>query len=204
MKIAVVGLGAIGGLVAARLALAGHDVCGVARGATLDAVRSDGLRLRIDGSEKTATLRVSSDARELGPQDLVVIAFKGPALIESAAALRPLLQAGTIVLPAMNGVPWWFLQAAPTALPSDVAGEPLASVDPGGRIAATLPLAQVLGCVVHLTCSTPEPGVVQHGFGNRLVIGEPAGGQSSRTKAVCELLSHAGFTTEASADIRND
>ncbi|MEO7008374.1 MAG: 2-dehydropantoate 2-reductase N-terminal domain-containing protein, partial [Caldimonas sp.] len=179
MKIAVVGLGAVGGLIAGRLARAGYAVSALARGATLAAVRERGLRLQIDGEELTARVQTSDDAAELGPQDLVVIALKGPALIDAAPMLRPLLGPATTLLPAMNGVPWWFLQSGAAAVVAS--NEPLASVDPGGHIAAALPLAQVLGCVVHLTCSSPQPGVVRHGFGNRLIVGEPAGGASART-----------------------
>ena len=208
MKVTVVGLGAVGGFVAARLAQAGTPVAALARGASLEAVRAHGLRLRMDGRTSSMRIEASDDARTLGERDLVVIALKGPALIDAAPALAPLIGPRTIVLPAMNGVPWWFLQ---TGMPRDAGGAsrsrlqaPLASVDPEGAIAATVPLAQVLGCVVHLTCSTPEPGLVQHGFGQRLIIGEPAGGASERTRAVCDLFACAGLTAEPSADIRRD
>jgi 2-dehydropantoate 2-reductase len=213
MKITVVGLGAVGGLIAARLARAGARVAALARGATLAAVREHGLKLRMDGAETRATVNASDDARALGPQDLVVIALKGPALVEAAPSLAPLLGPETIVLPAMNGVPWWFLQTgAGVRPPNDGGGSgghaslaaPLQSVDPGGRIAASLPLERVLGCVVHLTCSCPEAGVVQHGFGQRLIVGEPAGGTSQRVRAVCEALAGAGFSAEPSTDVRKD
>lgn len=207
MKIAIVGLGAIGGFLAARLAAAGHDVSALARGATLAALREHGVRLRSAGGTQTSQRVAASDsAAALGPQDLVVIALKGPALIGVAPTLAPLLGPATLVLPAMNGVPWWFLAADARA--SAAAGaEPLASVDPGGRVAAALPLERVLGCVVHLTCSSPAPGVVQHGFGERLIVGEPSGdpgAASPRTRAVCEALTGAGFQAEASADIRRE
>ena len=208
MKIAVVGLGAVGGLMAARLARAGLPVSGLARGATLTAVRDMGLRVQEGGQETVARLPVSDDPAVLGPQDLVVIALKGPALTVAAESLRPLLAERTIVLPAMNGVPWWFMRTmharngAVEKAPSVDA--PLASVDPDGRIERSLPLSQVLGCVVHLTCSSPEPGLVKHGFGQRLIIGEPAGGASARTESVCRTLGEAGFVAEPSADIRTD
>jgi len=207
MKIAIAGLGAIGGLLAARLAAAGHTVSALARGATLAALREHGVRVRSAGGAETAQRIAASDsAAALGPQDLVVIALKGPALIDVATTLAPLLGPQTLVLPAMNGVPWWFLSADARA--SAAAGaEPLASVDPGGRIAAALPLERVLGCVVHLTCSSPAPGVVQHGFGERLIVGEPSGdpgAASPRTRAVCAALGDAGFQAEASADIRRE
>jgi 2-dehydropantoate 2-reductase len=204
MKIGVVGLGAVGGLIAGRLARAGFPVAALARGATLAAVGRDGLSVRESGQQWHAPIRASADPRELGPQDLVIVALKGPALIDVAASLGPLLGRQTIVLPAMNGVPWWFLQAgvSPDATPTLRA--PLVSVDPGGRIGAALPFEHVLGCVVHLSCSSPAPGVVQHGFGNRLIVGEPAGGASPRTEAVCAALAAAGFSAEPSADIRTD
>ena len=202
MKIAVVGLGAVGGLIAARLAAAGHEVSALARGATLAAVRAHGLRLVVGGQETTAAVNASDDARTLGAQDLVVIALKGPALADAGASVQPLLGPQTVVMPAMNGVPWWFLQTLPAGSP--VADRRLASIDPDGRIAAALPLESVLGCVVHLTCSSPEPGVIRHGFGDRLIVGEPAGGASARSTRVCEALAGAGFTAEASTDIRYD
>ena len=202
MKMAVVGLGAVGGLIAVRLAAQGHRVCGLARGATLAAVREHGLRLQAGADTETARIEVDADARRLGPQDLVVIALKGPALADAAASLQPLLGPSTIVMPAMNGVPWWFLDGAPPEAP--LGDRRLASVDPDGRIAAALPLERVLGCVVHLTCSSPAPGVVRHGFGNRLIVGEPRGGVTPRVEAVCQALAGAGFEAEASADIRRD
>lgn len=204
MKITVVGLGAVGGLIAARLALAGHEVSALARGATLNAVRAQGLRLRMGASDQVANLAASDDAHALGAQELVVIALKGQALPDVAPTLRPLIGAHTVVLPAMNGVPWWFLLTPALSRRLTPAQQQLSSVDPQGTVAATLPLAQVLGCVVHLTCSQPQPGVVLHGFGDRLIIGEPAGAVSERVARVAEVFACAGFQAEPSADIRRD
>jgi 2-dehydropantoate 2-reductase len=201
MKIAVVGLGAVGGLLAARLSSSGQAVCALARGATLAAVRSHGLRLVMNGVQTNVPIAVSDDARDLGPQDLVVVALKGPSLATAAQALQPLIGAQTVVMPAMNGVPWWFLDTAPAALP--LTERRIATIDPDGRIEALLPLRRVLGCVVHLTCSSPEPGLVRHGVGDRLIVGEPTGGPSGRTDAVCAALTQAGFAAEASTDIRH-
>ena len=198
MKIAVVGLGAVGGLIAVRLAQAGHTVSAVARGATLARVRERGLLLDAGGSTVAMPIAVSDDAHLLGPQDLVVIALKAPALPQVLDGIEALVGDDTILLPAMNGVPWWFMPAA------EPQARPLASVDPGGRLLARLPLARVLGCVVHLTCSSPEPGRIKHGVGDRLIVGEPAGGESARVAAVCAALAAAGFQAEASADIRRD
>jgi 2-dehydropantoate 2-reductase len=140
----------------------------------------------------------SDDASSLGAQELVVIALKAPALAEVAPTIAPLLGPETVLLPAMNGVPWWFL---PAALPDE---PPLASVDPGGTLLARLPLARVLGCVVHLSSSSPAPGRVRHGVGERLIVGEPSGGKSARLSAVCAALASAGFRVEASSDVKKD
>ena len=174
--VAIVGAGAIGGLIGAKLASAGRaDVTALARGDTLFALRQHGWRLRTSDGLVQAPARASADAADLGPQDLVIVAVKGPALTQVARAIAPLLAPHTVVLPAMNGVPWWFC-----ANLDGPARGPLESVDPGGRIAAALPLERVLGCVVHLTCSSPEPGLIRHGFGDRLIVGEPGGSPPER------------------------
>jgi 2-dehydropantoate 2-reductase len=199
MKVCVAGLGAVGSLMAARLALAGHDVSALARGATLAAVRERGLALVSSlGERRVARIEVSNSAADLPPPDLLLVAFKGRALAADAPVLAPLVGAHTTVLPMMNGVPWWFLRTR------DPEAAALASVDPLGRVAATLPLAQTLGAVVHLTCVATAPGEVRHGFGERLIVGEPAGGLSTRAEAVAAALERAGFEVERSDDIRRD
>lgn len=201
MKICIYGAGAIGGLIGARLA-ASHaaEVSAVARGATLAALQRDGWRVRTpEGDETRAPARAVADPAELGAQDVVVIAVKGPALAEVAARLGPLLGPDTIVLPAMNGVPWWFAAGAPAL------GEaPLESVDPGGRIGAAIPLARVLGCVVHIAAATAAPGVVAHRMGRTLIVGEPGGGVSARVEALAGVLERAGLEVQQSADVRRD
>ncbi len=209
MKITLAGLGAVGGFVAARLALANakngaHKISALARGVTLQALRERGLMLRMAGHEWPVSLDGTDDPRALGVQDLVIVAVKGQSLAGLAATLAPLIGPQTVVMPAMNGVPWWFLQTPAMAGRLPAEERQLASIDPQGRIAAALPLARVLGCVVHFASSSPEPGVVQHGFGDRLIVGEPAGGASPRVDAVAALLREAGFTVETSADIRRD
>lgn len=199
MKVCIIGAGAIGGLLGARLAAAGTDVCALARGATLQALRDHGWRLKSPGGDVLAPARASQRPEELGPQDLVIIAVKGPALTSVAETLAPLLGPQTTVLPAMNGVPWWFCQGVP-----GFGSAPLDSVDPGGTIGAAIPFGQVLGCVVHISASSPEPGLVVHKTGNGLIVGEPAGGPSERARAVAAVLAGAGFETTASADVRHD
>jgi 2-dehydropantoate 2-reductase len=209
MKIAVVGLGAVGGFIAARLALASaagtaHTISALARGPTLQALRERGLTLRMAGQVQGVPLVATDEPRALGVQDLVIVAVKAPALAGVATTLAPLIGAETVVLPAMNGVPWWFLQTPAMAERLRADERQLASIDAQGSIAAALALPQVLGCVVHFACSSPQPGVVQHGFGERLIIGEPAGGASTRVEAVAAALREAGFAVEASTDIRRD
>jgi len=200
MKVCIVGAGAIGGFIGTRLAAAGQaQVSAVARGATLDALRRHGWRLNMAGATLQAAARASDSAAELGVQDLVVIAVKGPALAQVAQGIAPLLGPHSVVLPAMNGVPWWFCQGLP-AFP----GGALQSVDPGGRIAAAIPFEQVLGCVVHASTSVLEPGLVQHKVGQGLIIGEPAGGQSERAHAVVDLLARAGFDVTLAENVRYD
>jgi 2-dehydropantoate 2-reductase len=200
MKVCIYGAGAIGGFIGTRLASTGScSVAAVARGATLQALREQGWRLRQAGALLQAPAQAVADPRELGVVDLVVVAVKGPALAEVAQRIGPLLGRDTVVLPAMNGVPWWFAQSTPA-----LAGEPLRSVDPDGAIAARIPWAQVIGCVVHASTFTPEPGLVEQRMGQGLIIGEPAGGASARVRRLGELLRSAGFDTTESENIRKD
>ena len=200
MKVCIVGAGAIGGLIGARLAAeAGADVSALARGETLEALNANGWRLRQGDRLVTASARASSDAAELGAQDLVVIAVKAPAMATIAAQIGPLLKPDTIVLPAMNGVPWWFSQEL-----EGLGDRPLESVDPGGAISGAIPLRHVIGCVVHLSAATTEPGLVQHRSGMGLIVGEPDGSSSERLGRLHALLTTAGFDVTSSPRIRHD
>ena len=200
LDVCIVGTGAIGGFLGARLAAAGEaNVSALARGATLAALREHGWRLEQGGERTAVPVTASDDARTLGPQHVVVVAVKGQALPAVAPAIAALLGEETIVLPAMNGVPWWFCDGVPA-----MGDAPLASVDPDGTIAAAIPLARVLGCVVHASTTSPEPGLVRHVRGQGLIVGEPAGGKSGRAARVATLLAHAGFDVSVSADIRYD
>lgn len=200
MKVCIVGAGAIGGFIGARLAAAGNaQVSAIARGATLQALRTHGWRLRQADGLLQAPVSASGEAGELGEMDLVVIAVKGPALPAAAAAIAPLLGPHTIVLPAMNGVPWWFCQGV-----AELGDAPLDSVDPGGQVSAAIARRRVLGCVVHASAASVEPGLVQHKMGQGLIIGEPDGGASARASQVAGLLQDAGFELTLSARIRDD
>ncbi len=204
MDICIYGAGAIGGWLGARLAaqaaLDGQSrISAVARGATLASLQRLGWRLQSPDGDACLPCRASAEPAELGPQDLVVVAVKGQSLGEVAARIGPLLAGHTLVLPAMNGVPWWFGAQAPA-----LADAPLASVDPGGRVAAAVPLAQVIGCVVHASAASPEPGLVLHRMGRGLILGEPGGGVSERVLALAALFGRAGIDASVSADVRKD
>ncbi|HLL09554.1 MAG TPA: 2-dehydropantoate 2-reductase [Rubrivivax sp.] len=201
-KVCIVGAGAIGGFIGARLASSGlAQVSALARGATLSALREQGWRVNGPAGLLQLPARASDQAADIGVQDLVIIAVKGPALTQVAQGIAPLLGPQTVVLPAMNGVPWWFCQAVPGFAGK---GQGLHSVDPGGHIAAALPFEHVLGCVVHVSASTAEPGLVQHKVGQGLIVGEPAGGRSPRAQAVVDLLASAGFDATHSDNVRYD
>ena len=201
-KVCIVGAGAIGGFIGARLASSGlAQVSALARGATLSALREQGWRVNGPAGLLQLPARASDQAADIGVQDLVIIAVKGPALTQVAQGIAPLLGPQTVVLPAMNGVPWWFCQAVPGFAGK---GQGLHSVDPGGHIAAALPFEHVLGCVVHVSASTAEPGLVQHKVGQGLIVGEPAGGRSPRAQAVVDLLGSAGFDATHSDNVRYD
>jgi len=200
MKTCIVGAGAIGGFIGTRLAASGRaQVSAVARGLTLDALRRHGWRMDTKEGRVHAPAIASEHAADLGVQDLVIIAVKGPALTRVARGIAPLLGPHTLVLPAMNGVPWWFCQGL-----ADFPGGALQSVDPAGEIGAAIAFERVLGCVVHASTSTTEPGLVQHRMGQGLIIGEARGGRSERAQAIVELLAHAGFEATQSADVRYD
>lgn len=200
MRIAIAGAGAIGGWLGVQLADRGHDVGVLARGETLAALRAGDWRLLVGDETRSARVTASDDAADLGRQDVVFVTVKGPALPDLAPRLRPLLGDETIIVPMMNGVPWWFLLNGAGELPA----MPLRSVDPTGSIAASLPVEQVLGCVVHASAAVQAPGVVRLNAGNRLILGEVDGGLSPCLAAVADLLADAGFHVDRSADIRYD
>ena len=204
-KICIYGAGAIGGWLGARLAAQGAAVSAVARGATLAALRTHGLRLREAGAdgavaERAFAVQASDSPFDLGPQDLVIVAVKAPAMAEVARAIAPLLGPDTAVLTAMNGVPWWFFEGFGGAL----AGTALQAVDPTGEIARAVPARHVIGCVVHASCAVNAPGVIRHHFGNGLIIGEPSGQDTARVQALAALLERAGFAATVSPQIQKD
>src|SRR5262245_55496030 len=191
MKICVYGAGAVGGLIAAWLQRSGHDVSVVARGANLEAIASrGGLRVRdgASGEVRSHAVKAASDPARLGPQDYVILAVKAQSLPEVADSIGALVGPGTSIITAMNGVPWWFFDR----LAFGGGKLRLESLDPGGRLARAMPTDRIVGCVIHLAASTPEPGLVSHNMGRRLILGEPGGRNGMRTKNVADALSAAG------------
>jgi 2-dehydropantoate 2-reductase len=202
MKICIYGAGAVGGMMAGWLRRAGFDVSVVARGENLTALRAKGLRIRTRETGEVATLdvRAEEDPAKLGPQDCVVVAVKGQALAAVARGIGPLLGPGTTLVTAMNGVPWWFFDR----LAFGGGKLHLDSLDPGGILRRALPTERIVGCVVHLAASTPEPGLVSHNMGRKLIIGEPGGRNGERTRAVGDALDKAGFECVRSGFIEKD
>jgi 2-dehydropantoate 2-reductase len=206
MKVCIYGAGAIGGWIGVHLAQTGHDVSVVARGATLEALQKNGLQCVQTQSPEArlkAKVKVSALPADLGTQDLVVVAVKAPAMADVAQGIAPLLGPNTMVLTAMNGVPWWFFQGFGDKLQ----GATLNTIDPDGHIAKAIPAHHVVGCVVHSSCSLDGPGVVRHHFGQGLILGEPAeqnGKVSTRVQQLVADLQAAGFNASASAQIQKD
>ena len=190
MDIGIIGAGAIGGWIAARLALAGNRVAVLARGATLKALET-GITLSQKGKEETAEVRASDDPARLGTKDLLVIAVKAPALSEAVQRAGAMIGPDTLVMPMLNGVPWWFL-----------GDQRLDSVDPDGGIAAALPYGQLVGCVVHAACRRIAPNSVDVVHADKLIIGEPSGGTSDRVTGLFALLDRAGLRPDVTSNVR--
>ena len=190
MNICIVGAGAIGGWIGARLALAGHDVSLVARGDTRSAIDREGLLLTDLGDTRCVAVATADDPSAFGVQDLVVLAVKAPTLPQIARSLEALVAPRTQIIPMLNGIPWWFT------------GDPLWSVDPDLAIADALPIEQVAGCVVHASCFRDAPNHVVVNHADKLILGEPSGGASNRIDELCILFENAGIRCEPSEDVR--
>src|SRR5262249_1672455 len=188
-RVCIIGAGAIGTFIGVRLARTGCRVTALARGATAASLRAHGFRLAMDGAVVSAPVAVVDDTRGVGEQGPVVLAVQGPAPAGGAARVPAALGWETMSLTAMNGVPWWFFQAMAGAC----GGLQLRSVAPAGRIAAAVPPRHIIGGVVHATCSVIEPGLVQHGFGNGLILGGPGGSRSPRLEALAAPPTAAGL-----------
>jgi 2-dehydropantoate 2-reductase len=200
MKIAVIGAGAIGGLVGAKLALAGEELTFVVRGANLAAIRADGFRLiEHDGAERVArAVRATDRYDELGPQDLVILAMKAHQVEAVAADVPKLFGPETLVVTMQNGIPYWYFHRHGGMLENTV----VRSVDPDGTVSARIPAERVIGCVVYPASELVAPGVVRHIEGDRFPVGELDGATTPRVQRVADCLAHAGFKSPVLPDIR--
>lgn len=201
MRICVVGAGAIGGLLAGRLALAGNDVRVLARGESLAAINERGITIvEPDGERLVASsVRGSSDAASLGGQDLVLLCVKAHQLAEVAGAIPRLFAADTVVLTLQNGIPWWFF----SKFPGPFEGHRLSSLDPDGVIERSIPADRVLGSIAYPAAERDAPGVVRLVEGDRFPVGELDGEVSERAGAVAGVLTAAGFTSKVLRDVRS-
>ena len=200
MKIAIIGAGAIGGYVGAKLALAGEDVTFMVRGANLAAIRENGMKLILnDGSEQVAhTVQASNDYAACGPQDVVVLAMKANQVEAVARDVPQLLGPDTVVVTMQNGIPYWYFHQHGGALQ----GKSLDSVDPGGTIFRHISPARVLGCVVYPASELVAPGIVRHIEGDRFPLGELDGSSSGRVQRVSQCFINAGFKAPVVDNIR--
>jgi 2-dehydropantoate 2-reductase len=202
MKVGIVGAGAIGGVLGGRLAARGHEVSQGARGDHLEAIRRAGLKLvdHVGDASGAYRLAASDEPADFGAQDLVIIALKAHAIGGMLPRLRTLVADDTIVVPAINGLPWWYFYREP----GPHQGRRLRTLDPGGTMFADLDCRHIVGCVVHVAAEVRAAGEVHHTGGRRLVLGEPANSASERLQQICALLDDAGLEAQPSERIRLD
>jgi 2-dehydropantoate 2-reductase len=196
LRICIAGAGAIGGVLAYRLAAFGHDVHVLARGETLAAIRRTGLQLNSD-----AAIHVpASEQADGGPADVVFIAVKAHSVASILAAITPIIGPRTLVVPMLNGIPWWYF----AGLPAPTGGRIVQAVDPDGHINAALDWKTIIGAVIYITAEAAAPGRVVADPPYRLILGEPQGGMTDRLAHLCAALTSAGFAATPSASIRDD
>jgi len=202
MKICIVGAGAIGGYLGAKLALAGEEVTLIARGAHLEAIQKNGLKLVMaDGSSQVATPALAtSDLSQAGAQDVVILALKAQSVPAIAPHLSALYNSRTMVVTAQNGIPWWYFRKHG----GEYEGQRIVSVDPDGIIEANIDIDRVIGCVVYPAAELAEPGVVRHIEGDRFNLGELDGSKSDRIQLLAQTLKGAGFTARVRTNIRTE
>jgi 2-dehydropantoate 2-reductase len=200
MKYCIVGAGSIGGFVGAKLALAGEDVTLVARGANLQAIRSQGMRVIMhDGTEQVArNVRAAGSPAEAGPHDVVILAMKAHQVEPVAKDLAALFHEDTVVIPMQNGIPWWYFQRHG----GEFEGRVVTTVDPSGAITAAIHPRRIVGCVVYPACELAAPGVVRHIEGDRFPLGELDGATTERVNALAAAFGRAGLKAPVLDNIR--
>lgn len=201
MRICVFGAGAIGGLMAAKLAAANAaEVTIIARGPHLAAMQANGLKLVSEGQETVVHPRCVATPEEAGPQDAVLVTLKAVGLPVAAPQIAKLLGPETSIVSAVNGVPWWYFHKIGGAHE----GRRVESVDPGGLVSRHLPPERAIGCIVYPAAEVPEPGVIEHSYGDRFTLGEPSGERTARVEALAKALVAGGFKAPVRPKIRDE
>jgi 2-dehydropantoate 2-reductase len=200
LRVCIVGAGAIGGLMGAALARAGAEVCVVARGAHLEAIRAGGLAVKSATERYAAPVRAADDPAAFGVQDVVVIALKAYAIGPMLSRVSPLLGPDTAVVTAINGLPWWYFQREGGRFD----GSRIECLDPDGAMAAALDPRHLVGCVVHASAEVTAPGEIHHTSGTGFILGEIDGAASARLARFGAAMRAAGFEPKLSARIRDD
>lgn len=200
MKVAVLGAGAIGAYVGAALWRAGVDVHLIARGAHLEAMRAEGVRVLSDRGDFVAHPHATSDPGEIGPVDVVFLGLKAYSYADCGPLLEPLTKADTSVVAAQNGIPWWYFHG----IPGPFTGRRIEAVDPGGAVSAVIPPERAIGCVVYSSTELDGPGVVRHIEGTRFSIGEPDTSLSQRCADFSAAMIAGGLKCPVEADLRRD
>ena len=199
MRVCVVGAGAMGGMIAVKLALAGEDVSVIDRGAHLLAIKQDGLKLRWDdGAALTAEIAAFGKALEAGTHDLVVLAVKSYDLEQAVDGIEHLFGPETMVMTVQNGIPWWYFQREG----GKYEGLRLATLDPNGILSRAVDPARIIGCVSYPAAAITAPGVVQHIEGERFPVGELDGQETERVTSVSEAFTRSGLKSRVISDIR--
>jgi 2-dehydropantoate 2-reductase len=200
MKVCIFGSGATGGYMGVELARAGAEVSLIARGAHLQAIRENGLKLLVGEEEHVAHAPATDDPKELGPQDYVIIALKAHSIPGAVESIAPLLGNDTAVVTASNGIPYWYFHQHGGALQNSV----LQSVDPDGKQWRFLKPERAIGCIVYPATEVVEPGVIKHVYGNKFPLGEPSGERTERVEKLSSLLTGAGFDAPVLDRIRDE
>ncbi len=200
-KICVVGAGAIGGLLAAKFALAGEDVTVIDQGAHLAAIQKNGLKLEWhDGKVQTARMKAVNKPADAGKQDIVVLAVKAHFLDQVVRDIDALLGPDTIVLTVQNGLPWWYFQR----LGGPYDNHRLDSLDPSGVLTSHIDPKRLIGCVVYPAAAATAPGVIHHVEGDRFPVGELDGKETPRVRELHDVFIKAGLKSMVLPDIRSE
>ncbi|HLJ87517.1 MAG TPA: 2-dehydropantoate 2-reductase [Candidatus Angelobacter sp.] len=200
MRFLIVGAGAVGAYIGARMSRAGYDVTLHARGAHLKAMQRNGVRVISADDDFQARPTVIENLSDAGPVDVVFLCVKAHGLTDLAPKLTAVIGPNTTVVSTQNGIPWWYFQGDGVAL----AGTRLERVDPGGKIANAIDHRQVVGSLIYFATEIIEPGVVKHNEGNRMSLGEPNGSRSERIRKIADALVASGLRSPVTTHMRNE